>query len=104
MRLGIEIEPADPAEAITEQEAIDAAEGHYSYGQDPTVDRDAFLGRVTDPRTEDTDEPIFDRPIWIIRYSGIEQEHGGPMQANGTPSAGRTFHVAYVFIDAETGS
>ena len=54
---------------------------------------DAYLQLMTDPSSSRGPDPITDRPMWVVRYSGLSV----------TSPGGRELHYAYVIIDARTG-
>ncbi len=54
---------------------------------------DAYLQLMTDPSASRGDDPITDRPMWVVRYSGLSVISPG----------GKELQYAYVVIDARTG-
>lgn len=101
--LAVVLTPSDQNGYVSADEALTVARREYPFvGQTPRVD--AFLYRVTDTQTRATDgSAIVDQPMWIVRFSGIEEPTGGPIRDDGSPSEGRILRFAYVFIDARTG-
>lgn len=89
--LGIQVQAMSSwASAIPESRALATANAQWV---EPPGKVDAFLQLVTDPNSLRADSPILNRPVWIVRYSGISI----------VSPAGRTIRTAYAFVDAITG-
>lgn len=99
----MELVGADPAGAIPADDAIAAA--RKEYGFDIETSAAAFLQRVTNSAgVRGLGGGLKDRPVWIVRFSGLSEYMPGPMTESGVPAPGHTLHYAYVFLDAKTGS
>lgn len=88
-RLGVEVKPVDATGLISRDEALAAAAKQF----DPSAAApEAYLQLMTDPTTARGDA-IVDRPMWVVRYSGLTVMSPGDVE----------LHYAYVLIDARTG-
>lgn len=100
-----DVRVGDPpgAVAIDRDQALRIARDLYDPERAGATSVDAYLETISVPATYRGDDPIRDRPVWIVRLGGLAQVQGGPMTEDGTPARGRVLTVAYVFIDAKTG-
>jgi ferredoxin-NADP reductase len=92
------IHHAAPTPTISRAQALAAAASEY----DPAklgAGVEAYLERITVEGSLKSANPVRERSVWIIRYSGLSQHVRGP----GDADAAITLTTAYVFIDAETG-
>lgn len=64
---------------------------------------EAFLVQATEAGTVKSRNPILERPVWLIRYSGFTMDGSAPMRADGTPAETTPYTLAYVYLDAVTG-
>lgn len=87
-RIGVQVKPTDEDGLIDRDQALAVAAKRWGE-REPAVG-EAFLQRMTDPDTARSDDPIIDRPVWVVRYAGLSVMSPG----------GRELHFAYVVIDA----
>jgi len=91
---------------VKESEALAVAEREEPGLAEAARETSAHLLRVTDAGSPvGVEEPIVDRPLWIVRYAGIGYRRADPSMAPGVdalPSV-RVLDHAYVYIDALTG-
>lgn len=87
---------------LTAQQALDAARREYDWTQMGSNARaEAFFHVVTVPALRRHDGLFAERPVWIVRLSGVTTPVEGPP---GTESdVNRSLNHAYVFIDARSG-
>lgn len=99
---GVTVRPVTTTGFITREQALAVAdevqEEAFKAG-----DRDAALVSATDPMTIRGDNPVADRAVWIVRYTGLAIPVGGPIRENGTAADGGVFTTAYIYIDAISG-
>jgi hypothetical protein len=100
LALGTEVTLIGPEGMISRDEALDIARG-----SDPAVfvqgQIDAYLIELTGP---DVYEGVKDRPIWLIKASGLSLDvFHPPMRPDGTRADVGPAHLAYIYIDALTG-
>ncbi len=82
--------------AISEERALATVDAEYGQRyQGGEVD--AFLVTLTDPGAL-----VEERPVWLVRYSGLSISSSGPMTADGTPAEGGLVRFAFVVLDAFT--
>jgi hypothetical protein len=91
-RSGLVVKPVDLGGLMTEAEILALARTQYD-PPDPSAQTNAFAFIVSDPRTARSANPIMDRPVWIVRYSGL----------TATSPSGVELHYAYELYDARTG-
>lgn len=101
-RSGVTVRPLTTDIAVTRYTALAVAE---TVQEDAfkAGNRDATLVSASDPMTMRGDEPIADRPVWIVRYTGLAIPVGGPIREDGRAADGGVFITAYIYIDAITG-
>jgi hypothetical protein len=99
---GIVTSPISPEGEITRDRALDVIRTQYGAMFDGGR-LEASLVAVTDPSTLESDDPIRDRPVWLLKYSGLNLPASAPMRADGTPAEAHALQVAYVYVDAMTG-
>jgi len=103
LRLGqVEFRDVAGAPELTAQQALEAARREYDWTQmGPNARADAFFHIVTVPALRRHDGLFVDRPVWIVRLSGVTTPVEGPPGAES--AVDRSLNYAYVFIDARTG-
>lgn len=101
-RLGLTVTEISGDGFVPEAQAVDAVRSEYAF-EAMGGSADAFLYRVTDPKTDQNHDPIRERPLWIVRMNGLRQERYGPVPERGTPKPFIVLEKAYAFVDAETG-
>ena len=99
---GVQVEPLTGDGFITREEALAVAD-EVQDDAFKSAARDAALVSVSDPTTMRGDEQVSDRPLWIVRYSGLAIPVGGPVREDGTTADGGVFTTAYIYIDAING-
>jgi hypothetical protein len=90
---------AQPAGTISEAAAIATARRQYGEMMDRATVT-AYLVQMTDPTTLRGDAPIQERPIWLIRLSGIAYPISVPPLA---VSKSRSVGTGWVYVDAYSG-
>lgn len=90
VRIGVEVKPVAEAGLITRDQALASASARW---EEEPARGEAFLQLMTDPETVRAEEPVVDRAVWVVRYSGLTVTSPGD----------RELHYAYVVIDARTG-
>jgi hypothetical protein len=90
----VQLSPDEAAVAISPDEAVEIANAQVPSSTAGEVT--TYLVRLTDPSTH-----ISDRPVWLIRYSGLSLPVSGPPLPDGADPG--TMSIAYVYIDAITG-
>jgi hypothetical protein len=63
----------------------------------------AFPTVLTDPTTLRGKQPILNRYLWLVRYTGFAIGVVPPNVANGDAPSADYLRVAYVLIDGDTG-
>ena len=101
LALGTEVTPIGPEGMISRDQALD-----FARVSDPYVflqgQIDAYLIELTGP---DVYEGVQDRPIWLIKASGLSLDvFNPPLRADGTRADVGKAHLAYIYIDAITGA
>lgn len=94
--------PADPEEAIPAEQAIEAAAAQYQLA-DLKAEVDTFLYSVTDPASVGTADPMVERPVWIVRITGISLPAPAPLSADGEDTKPINVTRGYIFVDAKSG-
>lgn len=101
LALGTEVTPIGSTEGlISRDQALDVARG-----SDPDVfvhgQIDAYLIELSGP---DVYEGVRDRPIWLIKASGLSLDiFNPPLRADGTPADLGKATLAYIYLDAIAG-
>jgi hypothetical protein len=90
----VQLSPDEADVAISRDEAVEIANAQVPSSTAGEVT--TYLARLTDPSTH-----ISDRPVWLIRYSGLSLPVFGPPLPEGADPG--TMSIAYVYIDAMTG-
>ncbi|MBM3694984.1 MAG: PepSY domain-containing protein, partial [Actinobacteria bacterium] len=90
----VQLSSDEAAVAISRDEAVEIANAQVP--SSTAGDVTAYLVRLTDPSTH-----ITDRPVWLIRYSGLSLPVFGPPLPDGADPG--TMSIAYVYVDAVTG-
>jgi hypothetical protein len=90
--LGITVQPYDVGTGIDRTEALELARKDWS-PNDAGVRLDPFLFRVSAPARDRSADQMQDRPVWIVRYTGLNVHSPG-----GVPMS-----RAYSYFDAESG-
>lgn len=88
-RIGVQVAPTDGDGLINRDQALAVAAKRWGE-REPAIG-EPFLQRMTDPDTARSDDPIIDRPVWVVRYAGLSVMSPG----------GRELHFSYVVIDAK---
>lgn len=101
-RLELTVEDLGPGDWLSRDEAIDVAWSVYRQ-PDPEVALSASLYRVTDPKTLGASPEVDARPVWIIKFDGIEDQAPVPVRSGGAAPEVITLTRAYTFVDAATG-
>lgn len=73
------------------------------YGAFPDASTESFLVRLSDPSLLGG---IRDRPLWIVRVSGVRWDTSRPLLSDGTGAGdGETspLRTLYAYVDARTG-
>jgi hypothetical protein len=92
-RSGLTVREVESAEGLlSREEVLVLARTNYD-PPDPNVRIDVFLVRATDSESLGTAIVIDDRPVWIVRYSNLNQHF-----RNGTP-----MNYLYDLYDAQSG-
>jgi hypothetical protein len=90
--LGIVVSPVTRDVSISEQRALELAAQDWA-PPDPKVEFAAFLFSVTSSDRDRSGSPMKDRPVWIVRYTGLDVHSPG----------GLAISRAYSYFDAMTG-
>lgn len=99
--LGLTIAAASTQGKVSATEALGTAEANHP-ADFAVGDVSAFLMKVTDPETLGP-VAVRDRPVWLIRLTGLRVPVGGPVRADGTAADGGYVTSAYIYVDAITG-
>jgi hypothetical protein len=91
-----------PAGGIPAAQALTAAAQEYAFDE-TTAAISPFLETASVPGTFGTILEIRERPVWIVRCSGLAIPQPGVVTPNGSSTHDRILHTAFVFIDASTG-
>lgn len=102
-KAGLIAEAAEPAGYISADAATRRALEGFPNLDRTSVDRDVYLLRVTHEHSAATGTGLVDRPVWLIWFSGLSIQFGGPSAAPGETSYGHVAHFAYVLVDASSG-
>ena len=99
---GLETGPIDIDNAIPRSRAIEIADGEYGdrYQQ---AEATAYLVELTISDRGEADPLIRNRPVWLIRYSGLDIPVAGPVVPEPVPAEAATVDHAYVILDARSG-
>ena len=99
---GLETAPASVDNAIPRGQAIEIADSEYGerYGGARTT---AYLVELTIPDSAAGDYLIHDRPVWLIRYSGLAIPVNGPVSPDSASDEATSVGHAYVVLDARSG-
>ncbi len=100
--LDLHPDPASPIGAISAEAAIAAADAYAELP--PTALAEAYLMTATDDGTLRSDQPIKQRRIWLVRYTGFALEGAIPEPAPGeSPGPLVLLRHGYVYVDAVSG-
>lgn len=91
-----------PGTYVPEATALDVARREHAFIPNSAAIA-AYLLQATEPGTINSRDPIFKRPVWVVRYSGFSLRGPLPDVEDGKPIEPRPYDTAYVFVDALTG-
>lgn len=97
----LKVAPAPTSGYISRATAMEVAARESVWLGEGRVD--AYLVFLTDPDTLRSDEPIRDRAVWLVRYSGLTIGVAGPPGPDGAAGPSFILKYAYVYVDATTG-
>jgi hypothetical protein len=100
---GLEAAPANIDNAIPRSQAIEIADGEYGerYEEAGTT---AYLVELTIPARAEGEPRINDRPVWLIRYTGLDIPVAGPVAPEQDSAEEISVSHAYVILDARSGA
>jgi hypothetical protein len=107
VRAGFVLAPEDPQGYVPADAAVRVAAQIYDFGEGTRIE--PFLYRLTAAgHTGDVDDPVIDRPVWIVRFSGPSvrsfQEIPAPPPGQEPIGPPGELTLLYVVIDARSGA
>jgi hypothetical protein len=100
---GLEAAPATIDNAIPRSQAMEIADGEYGerYEEAGTT---AYLVELTIPDRTEGEPLIYNRPVWLIRYTELDIPVTGPGSPEPASAEEITVSHAYVILDARSGT